>query len=154
MLEKVHSGLVNGQPQHLGPVGGEALRDIENGGPVQGPGLDEVKKGLLGLHGVHVEERLVVHGHGLVGHHGQEPRGEGVADHLPVVGAHARVVAELDLGPQSAEHDGLHLSDGELVGPKGVEHLEINELFLDWLVQLKPWLEQQVFLQKRMQAEC
>lgn len=113
-LEQMDAPLVHGHPQCLGPVRGEGLlkhalcqstvitmrtsfmtltyRDVEERGLVQGPALDEVEEGLLGLLDVHGDEGLVVHGHVLLLHVDQDPRGQAVCHDLPVVALATRVV--------------------------------------------------------------
>ena len=53
----------------------------------------------------------------------KQPGGEAVTHDLPVVAHTVGVVPQLYLGPQRAEHDGLHVSDGEPVAPQVTEIL-------------------------------
>jgi hypothetical protein len=50
----------------LGSVSNNTYRNVEEGGFVEGPTLDEVEEGLLRLLDVHADEGLVVHGHMLL----------------------------------------------------------------------------------------
>ena len=81
-LQQVDSLLVHRHPEGLGPVGGECLADIKEGGLVERPALNEVEEGLLGLLHVEAEQGLVVHGHMLLLQVHQQARGQAVGHHL------------------------------------------------------------------------
>ena len=57
----------------------------------------------------------MMHGHVFLLKIDEQPRRQTVAHNLPVVSDPVGVVAQLYLGPQGAEHHGLHVSDWEPV---------------------------------------
>ena len=64
-----------------------------------------------------------MHGHVFLLKIDEQPRRQTVAHDLPVVAHPVGVVAQLYLGPERAEHDGLHVGDGEPVAPQVAEIL-------------------------------
>ena len=60
----------------------------------------------------------MMHGHVFLLKVDEQSGRKTVAHHLPVVAHPVGVVAQLYLGPQRAEHDGLHVGDGEPVAPQ------------------------------------
>ena len=60
----------------------------------------------------------MMHGHVLLLKVDEQSGRKTVAHDLPVVAHPAGVVAQLYLGPQGAEHDGLHVGHGEPVAPQ------------------------------------
>ena len=84
---------------------------------------------------------------------------------LPVVSHPVGVVAQLYLGPERAEHDGLHVSDGKPVAPQVTEilgrresisgsgetfrlYLVVEELFLHRVRQVDVVVHKQMFLEE------
>ena len=68
-----------------------------------------------------------MHGHVLLLEVDQEPRRQTVTHDLPVVAHPVGVVAQLYLSSERAEHDGLHVSDGEPVTPQVTQILGREE---------------------------
>ena len=106
----------------------------------------------------------MVHGHVFLLQVDQQPGRQTVTHDLPVVPHPVGVVPQLYLGPEGAEHDGLHVGDGEpvtsqvteilgrqlvsVVGQIGRAYLVVQELLLHRIREVDVVVHKQVFLEE------